>query len=131
MEVFILFCMVFMHVLSDYNMQGILAQMKQKAWWIKNCPSPEDNPEMYANDYKIALAMHAFAWSFAVMIPLAAHLLVTGTGITGVFFFMLVMNTMIHYVIDDMKANWGTINLRTDQTAHMLQIASTWMICLY
>ena len=123
--------MVFMHVFSDYNMQGILAQMKQKAWWIKNCPSPEDAPEMYSNDYKIALAMHSFAWAFAVMVPLAVHLLVTGTGIAGAFFFMLAMNAMLHYVIDDMKANWGMINLKTDQMAHMLQIACTWMICLY
>ena len=130
MEIFILFCMVFMHVFSDYNMQGILAQMKQKTWWIKNCPSPEDNPEMYANDYKIALVMHAFAWSFAIMIPIAVHLIAAGTGITGVFFFMLGMNTMLHYAIDDMKANWGMINLYTDQMAHMMQIVCTWMICL-
>jgi len=59
------------------------------------------------------------------------HLLVTGTGITGAFIFMLAMNTMLHYAIDDMKANWGTINLQTDQMAHMMQIACTWMICLY
>ena len=130
MEIFILFCMVFMHILSDYNTQGILAQMKQKSWWAANCPSPEDDPDLYANDYKVALAMHSFSWAFMIMIPLAVYLLLTGAGITGVYFFMFLMNAAIHYAVDDMKANWGTINLHTDQTAHLIQIACTWMICL-
>ena len=131
MEIFILFCMVFMHVFSDYNMQGVLTQMKQKAWWISHFPGPEDAPDMYANDYKVALAMHAFAWAFATMIPIAAYLLLAGTGITSTFIFMLAMNTMLHYAIDDMKVNWEAINLKTDQMAHMLQIVCTWMMCLY
>jgi hypothetical protein len=75
--------------------------------------------------------MHAFAWTFATMIPIAAYLLLAGTGITSTFIFMLAMNTMLHYAIDDMKANWETINLKTDQMAHMLQIVCTWMMCLY
>lgn len=130
MEIFILFCMVFMHIFDDYYLQGILAQMKQKIWWIKNCPSPDDAPELYAEDYKVALAMHAFSWSFMIMLPLAVYSLMTGTGIGGTFFFMLLMNAAVHYVIDDLKANWKTINLRTDQTAHMIQVVGTWMICL-
>lgn len=130
MEVFILFCMVFMHICDDYYLQGILAKMKQKVWWASNCPDPEDAPGMYANDYKIALAMHSFSWAFMIMIPIAAYLLIMGAGISGAYFFMLLMNAAIHYAVDDMKANWRTINLHTDQTAHLLQIACTWMICL-
>lgn len=130
MEIFILFCMVFMHIVDDYYLQGILAQMKQKAWWIANCPDPEDAPGMYANDYKVALAMHAFSWAFAMMLPLGIYLLATGAGIGGVYIFMLLMNAAIHYAVDDAKANWEAINLRADQTAHLIQVVCTWMICL-
>ena len=131
MEFFILFCMVFMHICDDYYLQGVLAKMKQKVWWTSNCPDPEDAPGMYANDYKIALAMHAFSWAFMIMIPISIYALATAGTLPGTFFFMLLMNAAIHYSIDDIKANWGLINLYTDQMAHMLQIVCTWMMCLY
>lgn len=130
MEIFILFCMIFMHIFDNYYLQGVLAQMKQKSWWVTHCPSPEDAPELYANDYKVALAMHAFSWAFMISLPCVLYLLATGAGVGGAYFFMLLMNAMFHYVVDDMKANWGTINLHTDQTAHLIQVAVTWMICL-
>lgn len=38
MEIFILFCMVFMYVLSDYNMQGVLLQLL-----CPNCHAFTDN----------------------------------------------------------------------------------------
>lgn len=122
--------MVFAHIVDDYYLQGVLAKMKQKVWWTMNCPDPEDAPGMYANDYKIALAMHAFSWAFMMMLPLGIYLVATGVSLAGVYMFMLLMNAAIHYSIDDMKCNWGVINLRTDQTAHLLQVVCTWMICL-
>jgi hypothetical protein len=41
---------------------------------------------------------------------------------------MLVINAAVHAFIDDLKANVRVINLWTDQTIHMVQIAYTfWM----
>ena len=131
MTFFILFCMVFMHICDDYYLQGILAKMKQKSWWVVNCPNPEDAPGMFDSDYKAALAIHSFSWAFMTMLPIAVYSLVTAGTIPGLFFFMFIVNAAIHYSIDDMKANWGSINLCTDQKAHILQIVCTWMICMY
>lgn len=128
---FILFCMVFMHICDDYYLQGVLAKMKQKVWWKTNCPNPEDAPGMYDNDYKAALVMHSFSWAFMTMLPIAIYGLITAGTIPSTFLFMLIMNAAIHYGIDDVKANWGLMNLFTDQTAHIIQIVCTWMICMY
>ena len=34
-----LIIMVFLHIVDDYYLQGVLATMKQKDWWIKNAPN--------------------------------------------------------------------------------------------
>ena len=65
MKVFILFAMIFCHIVDDYYLQGILASMKQRQWWKENAPN-----KMYEHDYIVALIMHAFSWSFMISIPL-------------------------------------------------------------
>lgn len=32
---FLLLLMIFLHIVDDYYLQGILASMKQKEWWNK------------------------------------------------------------------------------------------------
>ena len=34
-EIYILFAMIFAHIVDDFYLQGILAKMKQKDWWEK------------------------------------------------------------------------------------------------
>ena len=63
--VFIFFAMCFCHIVDDYYLQGILASMKQKSWWTKQ----ESYEDKYKNDYIVALLMHAFSWSFMILIP--------------------------------------------------------------
>lgn len=65
-KIFILLFMIMMHIVDDYYLQGILASMKQKSWWKKQ-PNYKDK---YSNDYLIALMMHAFSWSFCIMLPI-------------------------------------------------------------
>ena len=55
MAYLILFSMLFLHLIADYNLQGILAQFKQKKWWKENYPQAQ-----YKNDQMIALAEHSF-----------------------------------------------------------------------
>ena len=66
---FILMCMVFMHIVDDFYLQGILANMKQKSWWEKNAPQ-----EMYKNDYLMALIIHGYSWSFMIHLPIMVFL---------------------------------------------------------
>ena len=98
-----------------YN--GILASMKQKAWWEKNSPD-----EMYKNDYFIALFMHSFSWAFMVMLPT----ILTGNFILWIF----ILNIGIHLIVDHSKANLKKINLIQDQSIHIVQIIITWIICI-
>jgi hypothetical protein len=41
------------------------------------------------------------------------------------FFIVLVINTILHAFIDDLKCNKKKINLITDQALHIIQIALT------
>ena len=116
----ILILMIFCHIIADYNLQGWLASAKQKEWWEKNAP---DN--MYKNDYKMALFMHSFTWSFMIMVPVAIYALCMKEFFLCSFFWFL-WNIGMHYFIDDRKE----INLVEDQLLHLWQIALTWAACV-
>ena len=106
--------MFFCHIVDDYYLQkGILAMLKQKSWWKEN--SPQD---LYKYDYIMGLCMHAFSWSFVVHIPL---MIITKLSCVWLIISILI-NAIIHGIIDDLKANRMKINLIIDQLLHMLQI---------
>lgn len=111
-----LFLMIWCHLIDDYVLQGCLAKMKQKKFWQENAPQP-----LYKYDYFMALLCHALMWSISIMIP---------TMFTGNFIWWLVpINFVIHFMVDDLKANRGKINLITDQTIHFIQVVLTWLTC--
>ena len=122
MKGFIFLAMLYMHIIDDYVLQGILAQMKCKSWWKKNYPD-----ELYKNDYLIALHMHSFSWAFSIMLPVAIYY---KFNIDISFVIMLFVNTIIHEFIDDLKANKKTINLCVDQMVHVMQIIITGALLL-
>ena len=123
MKILVLFSMLFCHIVNDYNIQGWLANAKQKQWWSENAPQ-----EMYKRDYLIALFEHAFSWAFMVEIPIWIYNIMSNNYISIITFYMCILNTVIHAYIDDLKANKRTINLIQDQTCHLVQIVATWLI---
>lgn len=116
----LLLLMILMHIVDDYYLQGILASMKQKSWWEKQ----DGYKSLYKNDYKMALLMHSMSWSIMILLP-AIFILSTNQYALLVIF---IINTFIHYHIDDLKANKKQINLIFDQTVHMMQIITTWVL---
>lgn len=124
----ILFLMFALHIFADFNLQGIMATLKQRETWKKY-------PDKYKNDYKPALLAHSIEWSFIVMIPMW-YQTYTGlfknevTEITKLVLYIIlfIMNIRVHYIVDDEKANNKTINLAVDQIIHAIQIAITWAI---
>ena len=96
-NVFIILCMIFCHVIADYNLQGWLASAKQKSYWEKNAPD-----EMYKHDYICALVMHSFSWTFMIMLPL---MYVVGFKVDSFLLFLFVSNVLLHAITDDFKAN--------------------------
>ena len=112
--------MLFMHIVDDYYLQGILAKMKQRSWWEENAPQ-----EKYKHDYKIALFMHAFSWTFMIMLPL---LIVYGFQYNVFLNAVVWLNCFVHFHVDDLKANKKKINLWQDQLIHIVQIIITGLV---
>ena len=110
--------MIFLHIVDDYYLQaqGVLGNLKQKEWWEKNYPDKK-----YSFDYLVGLFMHAFSWTFMIMLPAMLN------GYFPIWLFGL--NVIIHATVDDLKANKKSINLLIDQTIHIIQILFTWFIC--
>ena len=118
---FILLAMIFLHIIDDYKLQGILASMKQKKWWREQ----KEYKELYKNDYIMALVEHSFSWTFMIMLPIAFHL---QFQLDTIFLILFAINVFVHALIDNEKANKFTINLVTDQLIHLTQIVITWLI---
>lgn len=120
--VFIILFMLFCHIVDDYYLQGWLASAKQKDWWVRNAPQ-----DLYKNDYKVALLCHSFSWTFMIMLPIA----IATSWNMGWLFLAYPINMIIHYIVDDLKANKKKINLITDQSMHFIQICLTFLVyCL-
>ena len=116
-NVFIVLCMIFCHVIADYNLQGWLASAKQKSYWKENA-----SDEMYKHDYICALVMHSFSWTFMIMLPL---MYAVGFKVNSFLLFLFVSNVLLHAITDDFKANKKVLNLWQDQSIHMYQIVIT------
>jgi hypothetical protein len=110
--------MIFLHIVDDYYLQGILAQMKQKKFWKEQAPD-----ELYKYDYIWALIMHAFSWTFMIMLPL-----IFVSPISPAFYVIFVVNLAVHAYVDNLKANKHKINLWQDQLIHLAQIILTFII---
>lgn len=123
MKNILLIGMIFCHIVEDYGMQGILASMKQKAWWMEHAPDP-----LYQYDYVPALIEHAFEWSCMMLMPAFMWCVLTNTNKYDIIVIMVLINTIVHAIIDHLKANKKMINLWQDQLFHLIQIIVTWKI---
>ena len=112
-----------MHIVDDYYLQGILAKMKQRNWWKENAPD-----QKYKYDYIVALITHAFSWSFMISLPWIYLCLTTDKFDQIVIIIMIIINTVVHAVVDDTKANKLSINLVIDQSIHLVQIIITFIV---
>lgn len=114
---FTLNLMIFLHIVDDFYLQGILANLKQKKYWEENAPDV-----LYKYDYRIALWLHSFSWTFMIMLPIAYHMQFNITLLYTTIFFI---NMVVHGITDNSKANNRKISLTTDQLIHLLQIFIT------
>lgn len=130
MKIFMLTLMLLIHVIADFTLQGLLATWKQKDWWKQNCPDKK-----YRDDWRICLFMHSLEWSILITLPWFVYVLcVTGiridpTAIFTIFFIVVIVNTLIHGVVDHKKCNEHKTNLIQDQLIHVLQIVATCSFC--
>jgi len=125
----LLLLMFFSHLIADYNLQGILADFKQRSWWNLKF-SKEFVQEHYPVDYITALIEHSFMWSTCIMIPLLVYSLFVSYNPHAIVSSCsaILINTGFHAIIDHQKANEGSISLTTDQLLHTVQIFFTWLL---
>ena len=127
-------CML-LHLVADYTLQGCLANLKQKKWWdeeLKKLAYKTNDTEAqqklftkYEYDYMAALYSHSFMWGILTFLPVM--FLVTPHEFSIVVF----TNSVIHTIVDHMKANLYVINLCQDQLLHVLQIVVTLVLVCY
>ena len=123
MKLFILIFMLFCHIVDDYYLQGLLAQLKQKSWWKENYPN-----KMYQYDYLIALIEHSFSWAFMIMLPIFVVMYKTDNYRPLFYCLAILLNMVVHSIIDHLKANCKKFGLLVDQLLHIIQIVITWLV---
>lgn len=126
-------CSYVLHIIADFNLQGILADLKQEEWWKENYPQ-----KLYKDDWLEALGTHSAEWSIITFIPI--YFILSMYELTDKFknsseihpmcLILIVFGTnlIIHAIVDYFKANDHSISLKTDQSIHRLQICITNLI---
>lgn len=118
--IYIFILMILCHIIDDFVLQPVcLSNLKQKHWWEEHCYGKQ-----YKNDYKMALFIHSLSWSIMIHLPIIFIIMPVG----WLLILSILINTIIHYIIDDLKANKYKINLITDQSIHFIQIILTFII---
>ena len=122
MSTFILFSMIFCHIIADFHIQNsFMAEFKQKKAWRGF------GKERYSRDWIPVLVIHAFSWSFFTFLPLLYYVYtkdITFNTLTDI----ILLNAIVHFIVDDQKCNRFTINLIVDQEIHILQIVLTFIV---
>ena len=129
-KAFIFIAMVLLHILEDFHLQGILANMKQKSWWQSECVKLgiTYDSSKYRHDHVISLIVHALENSIFITLPLIIDGLIatlTTNPNNSLFIgwaFIIFANTVVHTIIDDFKCNSKGINLIVDQILHFIFI---------
>ena len=129
-KVFIFIIMILLHILEDFHLQGILANMKQQSWWQSECNKLGIKYESskYKHDYIISLYIHALENSIFITLPLIIDGLIATLTINPNnclfigWVFIIFANTVVHAFIDNFKCNNKGINLITDQLLHFIFI---------
>lgn len=120
MSTFILFLMIFCHIIADFHIQNsFMANYKQKKEW-------EGYGKKYLRDWIPVLAVHAFSWSFFTFLPLLYYVYTKDITFNTLSDTIL-LNAIVHFIVDDQKCNRFTINLIIDQEMHILQIVLTFI----
>jgi len=121
---FVLFIMIFAHIIDDFKLQGIMADMKCRLWWY-NTINTLEHGEIYKYDYIVPLILHGFQWSMMVH---SVFLLSVSMRDNPILYISIIINGLVHSFIDNLKANEFKINLIQDQLLHLIQIIVIYLI---
>lgn len=125
-----------LHLLADYALQGCLSDLKQKRWWAAQMRQLYESfdkkyqtyelkwkiQQKYKYDYMAGLFCHALMWTLVTFFPLMWFCS------PWAFTCAVLANTLVHFVVDHMKANVYRLNLVQDQLIHFIQVVATVLI---
>lgn len=129
MLVKIFLIMILLHIIDDFVLQPIcLSKLKQRSWWeIQFKKNKALDKKKYESDYLTAGVIHALSWSIMIMLPI---IYLYDNDDNGVWLYVIVaMNTLVHFIVDNEKANFYAISLKKDQIIHIFQIFVTLLVC--
>ena len=114
----ILTLMILAHILDDFVLQPqCLSDLKQKEWWYKRGIWKGK----YKLDFLCAGLIHAISWSILISLPII--FLGDITGPKEIYLgIAIILNMVIHFIVDNFKANLKVLNLWQDQLIHFVQI---------
>jgi hypothetical protein len=119
------YLILLLHFIADFTLQGCLANLKQKKWWIAECEKYNVDFSKYKYDYICGLICHALYWTLITFAPVIFF-----TNLSAIRLAIVVVGNMcLHAVIDHIKANKFRINLVEDQFLHLGQIILTVFFC--
>ena len=119
MNTLIYFVIVFLHIIADFNLQGVLAKLKVKS---------DDGK----SDYIAALLIHGYSWSFMVHLPFIGIMVLCDMyQYVTVFALSLMAHAVAHAIIDTCKANLKKLDLVDDQLLHLIQIHIIWITTVF
>lgn len=121
--IFLILSMIFLHVIADYKIQdNFISTYKQKKNWEEYIKKDKQ----YRYDYIVVLLVHSFSWSIITFLPLLLEL-----KSMIVFSIIILINTIFHSIVDDLKTNKFTLNLIEDQFCYLGQIVITLYFSLF
>lgn len=116
--------MIFLSIVDDWYLQGVMKNTKQKIWWDENITDIKLR-YLYRYDYIWVILTHAFSWTFMTMFPI---MIVMNFELNGMFALWFIGNLLIHAYVDNLKSNKLKISVMTDQTIHLIQILITYTV---
>ena len=150
MPILILIFMILAHIIADWNLQGIMGQMKQRDWWIDqtkavlsegraegDMPDWVQSPiwKKVRHDYVMVLAIHGLEWSIIMHLPAIIYLWMTGdlttVGQEAVITAVILIQAAVHAWLDNLKANTYQTNLIADQIWHLVQVFVSFNLLTY
>ncbi len=124
-----IFLSILLHLIDDFVLQlSCLNKLKQKQWWINECEKEGIDYSLYRNDYKMALFLHGLEWSIMISLPIIFMYEYDNNYNNIILGIIIVINAIIHAIIDDKKANQLEINLIMDQILHIIQIIFLYLV---
>ena len=109
--------MIFLHIVDDFYLQGILGQLKQKKWWEEHYTDKK-----YKSDYIMALYLNGMSLSAMIHIPIISMAYLHGYENGNYIFITWILNALLHAWVDNEKCNKMCISLSDDQRMHIVQI---------